>query len=205
MRRRSFLAALALAPLPARAQGEIRPVPLREGEQLRGRFTQERQLQGFARPLRSRGAFLLLPGRGLIWRSEAPFVSMLVITGRGILQLQDGQEAMRLPAARAPGIGRFYEVLSGALSGDHGRLAQVFDMQQRADAAAWELRLTPLKADDPALAQIGTITVAGARLLESITVRKINGDTDLLAFREQQVTPAAPDAAEDALLRQLGV
>ena len=201
MKRRALLLAVALAG-PAEAQ-EMRPRVLRPGEQLRGQFTQERRLQGFARPLRSTGDFLLLPGRGLIWRSRQPFASTLVISPGGILQLLDGREAMRLPAARAPGLGRFYEVLAGAMSGDPSHLGQVFSVAWQADATQWQLALAPLRADDPALASIAGITVSGAQVVEAVTVRKANGDEDLMRFHDQSLGPAAPDAAEEALLRQL--
>jgi hypothetical protein len=201
VRRRALLLAVA-APTAARAQ-EARPQVLREGQQLRGRFTQERRLQGFARPLRSEGDFLLLPGRGLIWRGTAPFASTLVITQGGILQLLDGREAMRLPASRAPGLGQFYQVLAGAMSGDPANLGQVFNVGWQADASQWQLTLTPRRADDPALASIASITVRGERLVDAVEVRKANGDADLMAFHDQQVGPAAPDAAEQALLSQL--
>ncbi len=210
MKRRALLPlalALGLAQaltLPGAAWAQqARPQLLRPGEELRGRFTQERRLQGFARPLRSAGDFLLLPGRGLIWRGQTPFASTLVITPGGILQLLDGREAMRLPAARAPGLGRFYEVLAGAMSGDPSQLGQVFNVDWQADAAQWRLLLTPLRGDDPALAGITAIQVSGARLVEAVEVRKANGDADLMLFSAQVAGPAAPDAAEQALLRQL--
>lgn len=212
MRRRGVLLALAAPVLaratragcqPAPAAGPMRPQVLRPGEQLRGRFTQERRLQGFARPLRSEGDFLLLPGRGLIWRSRAPFASTMVITPGGILQLLDGREAMRLPIARAPGLGQFYRVLAGAMSGDPANLDQVFAVGWQADAGHWQLTLTPRRADDPALASIASIAVSGSRLVEAVEVRKANGDADLMAFHDQQVGPAVPDAAEQALLSQL--
>ncbi len=201
MRRRALLLALAL---PARAMAqEARPEVLREGQQLRGRFTQERRLQGFARPLRSEGDFLLLPGRGLVWRATVPFASTMVITPAGILQLLEGREAMRLPASRMPGLGQFYQVLAGAMSGDPSSLGQVFATGWQADATRWQLTLTPRRADDPALASIASIVVSGARLVEAVEVRKANGDADLMTFHDQRVGPAAPDAAEQALLTQL--
>ena len=204
--KRRLLLLASLLPGTVNAQGtatEARPQILRLGDQLRGRFTQERRLQGFARPLRSAGDFLLLPGRGLLWRATTPFASTLVITAGGILQLIDGREAMRLPASRAPGLGRFYEVLAGAMSGDPSQLGQVFSVAWQADSRRWTMLLTPLRVDDPALATIASIQVSGARLVEAVEVRKANGDVDLMSFHDQAVGPAAPDAAEQALLRQL--
>ena len=203
MKRRGLLL-LAFAPAQVAAEvQEARPQILRAGEQLRGRFSQERRLQGFARPLRSEGDFLLLPGRGLIWQSKVPFVSTLVVTEGGILQLMDGREAMRLPASRAPGLGQFYQVLAGAMSGDPSSLGQVFDVAWQADAAKWQLTLTPRGANDQALASIDSIIVGGGRLVEAVEVRRANGDADLMAFRDQHVGPAAPDVAEQALLSLL--
>jgi hypothetical protein len=201
MKRRVVVFAV-LASAAAQAQ-EARPQVLREGEQLRGRFTQERRLQGFARPLRSEGDFLLVPGRGLIWRGQVPFASTLVITQGGILQLLDGREAMRLPASRAPGLGQFYQVLAGAMSGDPSNLGQVFNVVWQADGSHWQLTLTPRRADDPGLANIASIVVSGARVVEAVAVSKANGDADLMAFHDQQIGRSAPDAAEQALFSQL--
>jgi Outer membrane lipoprotein carrier protein LolA-like len=189
-----------LAAVVARAgwAAEMRPDVLRDGQMLRGRFVQERALAGFSRPLHSEGDFTLVPGRGLIWRTTAPFASTLVITSAGILQLVNGKEAMRLPASRAPGIGRFYEVLSGALSGNTSGLSQVFHVDQQADATHWQLTLTPLRADDPALATVQAIVVSGAHLVEAVDVRKQGGDVDHLRFTDQQVGPAALTQEETA-------
>ena len=200
MRRRLLLLSLVL-PVPAWAQA--RPEILREGQQLRGRFTQERRLQGFARPLRSEGDFLLVPGRGLIWRATTPFASTLVITPAGILQLLDGREAMRLPASRMPGLGQFYQVLAGAMSGDPSSLSQVFTVEWQADAARWQLALAPRRTDDPALASIARIIVGGGRLVEAVDVQRANGDADVMTFHDQRVADAAPDPAEQSLLSLL--
>ena len=200
MRRRLLLLSLVL-PVPAWAQA--RPEILREGQQLRGRFTQDRRLQGFARPLRSEGDFLLVPGRGLIWRATTPFASTLVITPAGILQLLDGREAMRLPASRMPGLGQFYQVLAGAMSGDPSSLSQVFTVEWQADAARWQLALAPRRTDDPALASIARIIVGGGRLVEAVDVQRANGDADVMTLHDQRVADAAPDPAEQSLLSLL--
>ena len=64
---------------PALAAGPV-PQLLKSGEILRGHFVQDRQLAGFAKPLRTEGTFVLVPGRGLIWRALTPFQNNTVIT-----------------------------------------------------------------------------------------------------------------------------
>lgn len=204
MKRRWLLGALLAAPvLRARAQG-MRPDALLPGQQLRGQFTLERRLQGFANPLRSRGDFLLVPGQGLIWHAVAPFASLLAIGPGGIVQFQDGQEAMRLPAAHAPMIGQIYDVLAGALAGDAARLSRLFSVAWQEGDGQWRLVLTPPAGDDQALAQIAGIEMSGGQLAESVTLRRRNGDADLLRFTDQLVGPAAPTAEEARLLQLVG-
>ena len=58
---------------------------------LRGTFEQEKQLQGFRNPLRSRGTFLLLRERGIAWDTTAPFPSSTVLgRERLVTTLPDG-------------------------------------------------------------------------------------------------------------------
>jgi outer membrane lipoprotein carrier protein LolA len=184
---------------PARP-AEATPRMLAAGEMLRGRFVQERELAGFTKTLRSEGHFVLIGGRGLIWSAEIPFKNTTVITAGGILQVVNGQEAMRLPAARLPVISRFYDVLSGALSGDTRALQHDFTVERSADASRWHLRLSPARPNDPALGQVKTIAVSGSTLVDQVDISKAEGDADHLRFLDQIVSPLALTAEESALL-----
>ena len=106
---------LALAPTIHAQQTSM--ATLAPEESLRGRFVQERHLAGFAAPLRSEGRFLLRPDRGLIWHGEKPFNATTVITSAGLLHEVDGTEANRMSTAQMALLGRFYDMLGGALSG----------------------------------------------------------------------------------------
>jgi hypothetical protein len=201
MRRLGLAILLCLVAGSARA-AEMRPDMLQAGELLRGHFVQERQLAGFSRPLKSAGSFVLAPGRGLIWRTETPLVDTTVITPNGILQIVNGKEAMRLPVARLPVVGRFYDVLGGALTGNTGPLDSVFKVERQADAAQWHLTLRPAWPDDPALGQIVAITVTGTHLVDAIEIQKQGGDTDRLSFSDQAKTVGDLSADEADLFKK---
>ena len=111
-----WLTALFLLLLSVVAQAE--PAALKAGDVLRGRFVQERHMQGFAKPIRSEGTFLVAPGRGLIWRAESPFAVTTVVTPSGLVQSVNGAETTRLAAARLPFLTRLYDMMGGALAGD---------------------------------------------------------------------------------------
>jgi len=200
--RPSALALLVLLCLPSGGAGlaaDAAPQAIVEGQMLHGRFVQERHLAGFSKPLRSEGRFVLVPGRGLIWASEKPFDSTVVITPAGILQLVGGKEAMRLPASRLPVVARLYDILSWAMSGNAAALQRDFTVERGADAGGWHLMLRPAHSGDPGLGQLQSIALGGRTLVEEVAIRKEAGDEDRLAFAEQRVEPVRLTAEESAL------
>ena len=195
--RRLLLGALLLGSV---ATSAAEPRLLHPGEMLRGRFVQERTLAGFAKPLRSEGRFVLVIDRGLIWQGETPFQSTTVITPAGILQLVNGEEAMRLPASRLPVLTRFYQMLSGALSGDPSGLQQDFRIERGSDGERWQVTLSPARPDDQAMGQIRTIEMSGLDLVDDVAIRKAGGDVDHLRFLDQIVSSVALSEEEARLL-----
>jgi hypothetical protein len=166
---------------------------------LRGRFEQERYLQGFQAPLKSTGTFLLVPARGLVWRTEVPFVVTTVISPAGLMQEVHGRETTRIPAAKLPFMSKLYAMLSGTMTGDWSALASTFKVVRTPEAKGWNLQLTPLNADDPNL-PIQSIRARGGRLLAEIELVKPHGDRDRLVFVDQKIETGQPAAQEAALL-----
>ncbi|HEX3675573.1 MAG TPA: outer membrane lipoprotein carrier protein LolA [Rhizomicrobium sp.] len=204
MMNRTFPRVLALlfcAPLLQAAA----PQTIAVGEALRGHFEQTRHLAGFARPLVSDGSFVLVPGKGLIWHDEKPFANVTVITPDGILQIANGQEAMRLPASKLPGLSHLYDALAAAVSGNVEPLKQTFAVQQSGGADAWKIVLTPLHPDSPAMAQLKSLTLTGHHFVDSVEIDKGGGDADHIAMLDQSVAPSqlsADEASELGALRK---
>lgn len=197
MRRRLILVLLPLAhalvwPGPARAATMLSP-----GQTLRGRFVQERHLQGFNAPLRSEGRFVLAPGKGLIWRAETPFSITTVITAAGLVQDVGGAETMRMTAARLPFLSRLYGMLSGALSGDWRLVEPDFTVVRTGDDANWRVELTPRRPDAAGL-PMRSIAVNGSRFVDRVRIEKPDGDFELLAFLDQVLSSGPPSAEESA-------
>jgi hypothetical protein len=179
------------------------PQILKEGDILRGQFQQERRLAGLAKPLVTKGSFLLVPGRGLIWRSLTPFQNTVVISPGGLLAIADGKESMRLDASRMPGLGRLYEVLSGAVSGNLDALQQAFTVTRTNTATGWRLELAPNKSAGMAESQIRSLTVTGRRFVDSIVISKEGDDSDVLTFVDQVSSTSTPTSDELTLLQTL--
>ena len=199
----SRLARVAAVLVMALSPPAVAAEALGEGQVLRGAFVQERFLKGFQAPLKSEGRFVLAPGRGLIWRTEAPFAVTTVMSPAGLVQEVKGNETMRLPAARLPFMSKLYTMLGGALTGDWKALEDMFAVERGGDADAWTLHLTPRRADDPAM-PVRAIAVRGGRFVEAVEIVKPDGDRDRLSFRDQALSSAPPSADEATLLSSAG-
>jgi hypothetical protein len=183
-----LLALLMLLALPARA-AELAP-----GQVLRGTFVQERHLQGFAQPLKSQGSFVVVLGRGLIWRAETPFAITTVLSPAGLVQSVNGTVTTRLDATRIPFMSRLYHMMAGALSGDWRGLEAGFAISR----AAQTLTLVP--KDEATAGQIKALTLEVGRFVDAVTIQKPNGDWDHLTFLDQSLDQGPPAPSEAALL-----
>ncbi len=202
-RRRLLLGLVAAAGAHlAAAQAPFRGV--KQGEVLRGRFTQERTIKGFDRPLVSAGDFVLAPGQGLIWRTERPFAIVTVITAAGLVQEVDGTETTRLTASRLPFLASLYDMLRGALSGDWRMLGRQFDLTQHGDAAQWELLLVPRAGADTLTMPFRSITLRGGQFLDEVSIARLDGDSDRLVFSDEVLAVGGLSDTEAAHLREAG-
>ncbi|HLO76831.1 MAG TPA: LolA-related protein [Magnetospirillum sp.] len=193
MKKRLLALALLLFASPAAAD----PMVLKDGDVLRGRFVQERFMQGFAKPVRSEGSFVVVPGHGLIWRAEAPFAVTTVVTPAGLVQSVDGAETTRLAAARLPFLSRLYDMMGGALAGDWRALEGTFQVTREPGKVA----LAPKSKDDPTAAQIAGITARLSRFVDEVEIEKPSGDRDRLRFTDQVLNGGALTPDEAALLK----
>ncbi len=194
--RRTAIAGIAvsLVPLAGHAQVVLRP-----NEILRGRFTQDRYLKGFAKPIRSEGSFALLPGRGLIWKTEKPLASTTVITPSGLLQVADGQELTRLPTSRLPFLARLFDILGAALGGDWSGMSGSFTVSQSKEATGTRLTLTPVSKDEAVLSRIQSIVVTARQFAETVDILRGEDDFDRITFSSQATDGAGPTDDEKAL------
>jgi Outer membrane lipoprotein carrier protein LolA-like len=200
-----ILGLLAAVPVPTAPviAAPIEATPLSPGQILRGRFEQQRFLQGFQAPLKSSGTFVLSPGLGLIWKTEKPFALTTVMSPAGLVQEVAGRETMRLPSTRIPFMSKLYAMLGGALTGDWEALSDAFNITRKAEGKAWRLKLEPKRADDPAM-PIRAMNLHGSRFLEDVDMVKPNGDHDRIVFLNQKLEAASPTPDEAQLLAKAG-
>jgi len=187
-----------LAVLAATA-AHAQPQTLAEGQVIRGRFAQERHLQGFANPVKSEGHFLLAAGRGLLWVAEKPFPVTTAITAGGLTQAVGGKQTASFDAQRLPALARLYAAIGGALSGDWGALDADFQVQREGGG----IRLLPRRADMTGAA-IKSISLKVSRFVDEVEIERPNGDSDHILFTGQSLSDGPLSAEESAALSRDG-
>lgn len=169
-----------------------------QGATLRGDFEQQRQLRGARQPLVSRGEFLVVRDRGVLWRTREPVASALVVTPQQLrVMSEDGRVLRQLDAQRLPGLREFTQLMLGLMAGDLTPLAAQFRIDGTLRGAqGWALVLEPLSA--AVAAQMARIRVEGDRHVQQVTIEEAAGDQTVIRFSLQRA--GEPSADERALL-----
>jgi len=203
---RSLIAAAAIALLSTVCFAQLAIGPsLAPGQTLHGRFEQTRNLKGIASTLKSDGTFVLAPGRGLIWRIEDPIETTTVITPAGIRQIVNGSEVQRIEAVKVPFIAHFYDLLNGALMGDWTAMRHDFSVDTTGNRGAWRTLLTPLRPTDPIGGMLASIAISGGKMVDSVEIRRTNGDSERIAFLDQAVSSVALSGDDARLLNDKNI
>ena len=64
---------------------------LQKSQNIQGGFTQQRFLKSLSKPIVSRGKFVLLANKGLLWQMQQPFAVDLRVKKDGIMQWNGSQ------------------------------------------------------------------------------------------------------------------
>lgn len=158
---------------------------------LRGDFVQEKSLPGFQHPLRSRGRFLLAREHGVIWDTQAPFASELVIGARGLSI--DGQREV---GAEVPALARIHRLLIAAIAGDIDALAAEFEITAEPSDSSWTLRLRPRDAATASV--LSAIELQGQSTVDRVRLSDADGVVTNIQFSAQSREPAVLSADEAA-------
>jgi hypothetical protein len=170
---------------------------------LHGEFRQSRTMAGFRHPLLSSGDFVLVRGRGVLWRTRKPFPSTLVVTGEHIDSLAaDGRRSQRIDTRGEPVMRAVVDLLTATLAADVATLRSHFNVEtELVGSTGWRLSLV---ANEALLSrQIARIVVAGERFVREVVLEERNGDRTELIFSLWR-DGGALSGDEDALLSGRG-
>lgn len=197
MKKLIVTAALAFAGLPAWAFSTADLAQtLQKPDNVQGAFVQERHLKSLEKPMTTRGQFVLVPKRGLLWHMQKPFENRLRVRSDGIMQwngsswVQPNQSRM---GGQAQQIRLFLDLLGGNTQG----LEKQFDLQLSGNAQQWTLHLKPKTV---LMKQIfNHISISGGEVVRQVELNEKQGDRTVMRFEQVQTGKALDGFAKQAL------
>lgn len=188
--------AWAQADAAATLQGIAKQLTAHTPAVLRGQFVQRKTIAGFKKPLVSSGGFVVARERGLIWTTETPFPSELLIKPNQLVSIHGDQKEV-LDASREPGLRAFNQLIIALLAGDVSALQSQFNVVHSASSnGRWQLQLRPKEAGMALFIQ--EISLSGGDFVEQVQLQEGSGDSSLIEFSAQQASTLS--AQEQAVL-----
>jgi outer membrane lipoprotein-sorting protein len=169
---------------------------------LRGEFHQSRQLREVPKPLIATGEFLFARDLGVYWHTRRPFDSVVVLNDDGMTQIDEGAEALRIPAREQPAVRLIGNLFTALFTLDLARLGHDFALHSvtegSGDAARWTLGLVPRASGLAGV--IRRVTVTGSADVEKVELEDAHGERTVIELGAIEYSPAAPPADVLALL-----
>ena len=199
--------ALAADPFahPVTGEAELRSMlsrpasKLRNTQVLKGQFRHSRQLREIPKPLIALGEFTFAGDLGVFWHTRQPFDSVVVLTGAGLAQSDDGGPVQRISADAQPAVRLLKNIFMALFTLDTKSLARDFDLFGVEDRQEnrWIIGLKPRAK---AIAGVfREATVAGAGDVEQIVLTDAHGDRTVIDLTDITYSNDPPGADVRAL------
>ena len=145
-----------------------------------GDFKQTKAVKGSSRTFVSTGRIQIATGYGIVWYTEKPYASMLVV-GKDVLiqKIRDG-EPTHLDMAENPIYTQIATSLECVFSADFTVMSQMFTTYLSGDSSSWELRLVPKSKSVASFME--SIEMKGSDRFESLTLYETTGDSITYEF-----------------------
>ena len=118
---------------------------LSENPNMTGDFVQEKNLKNSSRPMKSSGKFIFSPD-GLLWKTEKPFPSSMVVTKKFIRQTNSKGVSNVQDISQDQIFSNISLMLTSIFNGNSQEILKVFDVKFSSSEKNWTALLTPKDA-----------------------------------------------------------
>lgn len=171
---------------------EVLAVPCKEaalpaGSVLEADFIQQRHLKMIPKPIESKGHLILWEGKGLIWSTFTPFPNALLITQKGLYQLED---TLKTPMIKAGGDTALFNVMASIFNVRDDKEIKGFTIKNLPSKDGnWRISLTP--QHNRVQNFIQSILLEGNTHITHVTISRPNGDYDEIKLTSHTIKEAA--------------
>ena len=178
---------------------------LRNAQVLTGKFQHIRHLSEIPKPLVALGEFTFARDLGVYWHTRQPFDSVVVLTGAGLAQSDEGGVVQRISADEQPGVRLITNIFMALFTLDTRSLARDFDLFGGVEDEKKNRWIIGLRPRAKAIAGVfKEATVAGSDDVEQVVLTDARGDRtviDLAGITYSSDPPGADVRALFALPR----
>jgi len=154
---------------------------LRNAQVLTGKFQHSRHLSEIPKPLVAHGEFTFVRDLGVYWHTRQPFDSVVVLTGTGLAQSDEGGVVQRISADEQPGVRLITNIFMALFTLDTQGLARDFDLSGGVADEKQNRWIIGLKPRAKAIAGVfKEATVAGADDVEQVVLTDARGDRTVI-------------------------
>lgn len=201
----AFAAHSAVDPFAHPATGEAllrstlaRPAAqLAKAQVLTGRFTHAKHLSEIPQPLIATGEFTFARDLGVYWHTQQPFDSVVVLTNGGIVQRDEGAQALRLSADEQPAVRVIANIFLAMFTLDVASLSRNFDLYGLSQGDRWIIGLKPRSNAIASVFRQATVT--GSVDVEQVVLTDAHGERTVIDLTAIQYSAAPPGAEVRAL------
>ena len=208
--RQSFLILLFL--LPALAFSQVSEPKLKDEESFAqvceaisskkitmGDFKQLKFLQRFKREMSSSGIYIISADDGILWQTQKPYFSTMVMTRNAVIQTNAKGKKSVLSAESNATFEQFANVLSSVFTGKSEALTENFDVEFIGSTDNWNINLIPKNSSVRKFVE--EIEMAGKISIDVMTIHEPNGDYIRYDFLTH-VYPESLTDEEKAMFRE---
>ena len=168
---------------------------LRNAQVLTGKFQHIRHLSEIPKPLIALGEFTFVRDLGVHWHTQQPFDSVVVLTGAGVAQSDEGGVVQRISADEQPGVRLITNIFMALFTLDTKSLARDFDLFGSVADAKQNRWIIGLKPRAKAIAGVfKEATVAGSGEVEQVVLTDARGDRTVIDLTGITYSNDPPDA-----------
>ena len=157
----------------------------------KGDFKQLKFIHRFKREMASSGIFLISSDDGILWQTQKPYFSTMVMTKNAIIQTNAKGKKSVLSANSNATFEQFATVLSSVFTGKSEVLTQNFEVEFIGTTDNWNINLIPKNSSVRKFVE--EIEMAGKISIDLMTIHEPNGDY----IRYEFLTHVYPDSLTD--------
>jgi hypothetical protein len=147
-------------------------------------FVQYRNLKGIPKPIKSEGTIVLWEGHGLVWTTKSPFPNAVLISHKGLYQIENKR---KISMVKAGGDSGMFDVMAEIFAIGTQMQVKGFSVTALpAEDNQWKMRLTPINAQVKNFIQ--TIDIEGVTHINRIIISRPSGDHDDIELKNHIIT-----------------